>query len=45
MPMIIYCTRLHLSENNGSLVVSTKQNTNFNFERLSPFLYFPQKMV
>jgi hypothetical protein len=47
MPMIFYCIKLHLFTCNGSQVVSIKQNTNFNIQMPSTFvfLFFTQKVL
>jgi hypothetical protein len=38
--MISYYTKVHLSKYNGSWVVSTKQNMNFNIQAAAIFVYF-----
>jgi hypothetical protein len=38
--MISYYTKVHLSKCNGSWVVSTKQNTNFNIQTAAMFVFF-----
>jgi hypothetical protein len=38
--MISYCTKVHLSKCNGSCVVSTKQNMNFNIQTAAMFVFF-----
>jgi hypothetical protein len=38
--MISYYTKVHLSKCNGSWVVSTKQNTNFNIKTAAMFVFF-----
>jgi hypothetical protein len=38
--MISYYTKLHLSKCNGSWVVATKQNTNFNIQTAAIFVFF-----
>jgi hypothetical protein len=40
MSMISYYTKVHLSKCNGSWVVSTKQNTNFNIQTAAMFVFF-----
>jgi hypothetical protein len=40
MSMISYYTTIHLSKCNGSWVVSTKQNTNFNIQTAAMFVFF-----
>jgi hypothetical protein len=38
--MIFYYTEVHLSKCNGSWVVSTKQNMNFNIQLAAIFIFF-----
>jgi hypothetical protein len=38
--MTSYYTKVHLSESNGSWVVSTKQTMNFNIQTASMFVFF-----
>jgi hypothetical protein len=38
--MIFYYTKVHLSECNGSWVVSTKQTMNFNIQLAAMFVFF-----
>jgi hypothetical protein len=38
--MIFYCTKLHLTNYNGSWVVSIKQNMKFNFQPAAMFVFF-----
>jgi hypothetical protein len=40
MSMISYYTEVHLSKCNGSWVVSTKQNMNFNIQTPAMFVFF-----
>jgi hypothetical protein len=40
MSMISYYTKVHLSKWNGSWVVSTKQNMNFNIQTAAIFVFF-----
>jgi hypothetical protein len=40
MFMISYYTKVHLSKCNGSWVVSTKQNMNFNIQTVAMFVFF-----
>jgi hypothetical protein len=39
MSMISYYTKVHLSKRNGSWVVSTKQNINFNIQTANMFIF------
>jgi hypothetical protein len=43
--MISYYTKVHLSECNGSWIVSIKQTMNFNIQTAAVFVFFWQKMV
>jgi hypothetical protein len=38
--MIYYYTKVHLSKCNGSWVVSTKQNINFDIQKAAMFVFF-----
>jgi hypothetical protein len=40
MFMISHCAKVHLSKCNGSWVVSTKQNMNFNIQTAAMFVFF-----
>jgi hypothetical protein len=40
MSMISYYTKVHLSTCNGSWVISTKQNVNFNIQTTTMFVFF-----
>jgi hypothetical protein len=40
MSMIFNYTKVHLSKCNGSWVLSTKQNTNFNIQTAAMFVFF-----